>query len=131
MILTNSLQYYPQMDEEEDEEDEDEEEEEEDSEEDGEDGEDGEEDEEDEDEEDEEDEDEEEEDEVNNEGNPPPRKANLSVASKSMLGEIDRKLEKLEKADRKVANSVAKANEKNAAKNKGAEVRYGKILNDT
>ena len=129
MILTNSLQYYPQMDEEEDEEDEDEEEEEEDSEEseeDGEDGEDGEEDEEDEDEEDEEDE--EEEDEVNNEGNPPPRKANLSVASKSMLGEIDRKLEK---ADRKVANSVAKANEKNAAKNKGAEVRYGKILNDT
>ena len=131
MILTNSLQYYPQMDEEEDEEDEDEEEEEEDSEEseeDGEDGEDGEEDEEDEDKEDEEDEDEEEEDEVNNEGNPPPRKANLSVASKSMLGEIDRKLEK---ADRKVANSVAKANEKNAAKNKGAEVRYGKILNDT
>ena len=129
MILTNSLQYYPQMDEEEDEEDEDEEEEEEDSEEseeDGEDGEDGEEDEEDEDEEDEEDE--EEEDEVNNEGNPPPRKANLSVASKSMLGEIDRKLEK---ADRKVANSIAKANEKNAAKNKGAEVRYGKILNDT
>ena len=45
-----------------------------------------------------------------------------------MLGEIDRKLEKL---DRKIANSVAKANEKNAAKNKGAEVRYGKILNDT
>ena len=130
MILTNSLQYYPQMDEEEDEEDEDEEEEEEDSEEseeDGEDGEDGEEDEEDEDEEDDED-DEEEEDEVNNEGNPPPRKANLSVASKSMLGEIDRKLEK---SDRKVANSVAKANERNAAKNKGAEVRYGKILNDT
>ena len=129
MILTNSLQYYPQMDEEEDEEDEDEEEEEEDSEEseeDGEDGEDGEED--DEDEEDKEDEDEEEEDEVNNEGNPPPRKANLSVASKSMLGDIDRKLDK---ADRKVANSVAKANEKNAAKNKGAEVRYGKILNDT
>ena len=81
-----------------------------------------------EDEEEEEDDDEEEEDEVNNEGNPPPRKANLSVASKSMLGEIDRKLEK---SDRKVANSVAKANERNAAKNKGAEVRYGKILNDT
>ena len=126
MILTNSLQYYPQMDEEEDEEDEEEEEEEEEIEESEEDGEDGEGDKEDEDED--EDEDEEEEDEVNNEGNPPPRKANLSVASKSMLGEIDRKLEK---ADRKVANSVAKANEKNAAKNKGAEVRYGKILNDT
>ena len=128
MILTNSLQYYPQMDEEEDEEDEEEEEEEEEIEESEEDGEDGEDGEEDEDEEDEEDEDEEEEDEVNNEGNPPLRKANLSVASKSMLGEIDRKLDK---ADRKVANSVAKANEKNAAKNKGAEVRYGKILNDT
>ena len=128
MILTNSLQYYPQMDEEEDEEDEDEEEEEEDSEESEEDGEDGEDGEEDEEDEDEEQLHEEEEDEVNNEGNPPPRKANLSVASKSMLGEIDRKLEK---ADRKVANSVAKANEKNAAKNKGAEVRYGKILNDT
>ena len=129
MILTNSLQYYPQMDEEEeDEEDEDEEEEEEDSEESEEDSDDGDDSEEDEDEEAEEDEEEEEEDEVNNEGNPPPRKANLSVASKSMLGEIDRKLDK---ADRKVANSVAKANEKNAAKNKGAEVRYGKILNDT
>ena len=128
MILTNSLQYYPQMDEEEDEEDEDEEEEEEDSEESEEDSDDGDDGEEDEDEEAEEDEDEEEEDEVNNEGNPPPRKANLSVASKSMLGEIDRKLEK---SDRKVANSVAKANERNAAKNKGAEVRYGKILNDT
>ena len=128
MILTNSLQYYPQMDEEEDEEDEDEEEEEEDSEESEEDSDDGDDSEEDEDEEAEEDEEEEEEDEVNNEGNPPPRKANLSVASKSMLGEIDRKLEK---ADRKVANSVAKANERNAAKNKGAEVRYGKILNDT
>ena len=128
MILTNSLQYYPQMDEEEDEEDEDEEEEEEDSEESEEDSDDGDDGEEDEDEEAEEDEEEEEEDEVNNEGNPPPRKANLSVASKSMLGEIDRKLEK---SDRKVANSVAKANEKNAAKNKGAEVRYGKILNDT
>ena len=127
MILTNSLQYYPQMDEEEDEEDEDEEEEEEDSEESEEDD-DGDDGEEDEDEEAEEDEEEEEEDEVNNEGNPPPRKANLSVASKSMLGEIDRKLEK---SDRKVANSVAKANERNAAKNKGAEVRYGKILNDT
>ena len=130
MILTNSLQYYPQMDEE-DEEDEDEEEEEEDSEEseeDGEDGEDGEEDEEDEDKEDEEDEDEEEEDEVNNEGNPPPRKANLSVASKSMLGEIDRQLDR---KNRKIANSVAKANEMNAARNKGAEVRYGKIWNDT
>ena len=128
MILTNSLQYYPQMDEEEDEEDEDEEEEEEDSEESEEDSDDGDDGEEDEDEEAEEDEEEEEEDEVNNEGNPPPRKANLSVASKSMLGEIDRKLEK---SDRKVANSVAKANERNAAKNKGAEVRYGKILNDT
>ena len=128
MILTNSLQYYPQMDEEEDEEDEDEEEEEEDSEESEEDSDDGDDSEEDEDEEAEEDEEEEEEDEVNNEGNPPPRKANLSVASKSMLGEIDRKLEK---SDRKVANSVAKANERNAAKNKGAEVRYGKILNDT
>ena len=128
MILTNSLQYYPQMDEEEDEEDEDEEEEEEDSEESEEDGEDGEDGEEDEEDEDEEQLHEEEEDEVNNEGNPPPRKANLSVASKSMLGEIDRKLEK---SDRKVANSVAKANERNAAKNKGAEVRYGKILNDT
>ena len=125
MILTNSLQYYPQMEEEEEVEDEEEEEEEEDSEESEEDGE---EDEEDEDKEDEEDEDEEEEDEVNNEGNPPPRKANLSVASKSMLGEIDRKLER---NNRKIANSVAKANEKNAAKNKGAEVRYGKILNDT
>ena len=128
MILTNSLQYYPQMDEEEDEEDEDEEEEEEDSEESEEDGEDGEDGEEDEEDEDEEQLHEEEEDEVNNEGNPPPRKANLSVASKSMLGEIDSKLEKY---NRKVANSVAKANEKNAAKNKGAEVRYGKILNDT
>ena len=128
MILTNSLQYYPQMDEEEDEEDEDEEEEEEDSEESEEDSDDGDDGEEDEDEEAEEDEEEEEEDEVNNEGNPPPRKANLSVASKSMLSEIDRKLEK---SDRKVANSVAKANERNAAKNKGAEVRYGKILNDT
>ena len=109
MILTNSLQYYPQMDEEEDEEDEEEEEEEEEIEESEEDGEDGEGDEEDEGED--EDEDEEEEDEVNNEGNPPPRKANLSVASKSMLGEIDRKLDK---SDRKVANSVAKLNAKNA-----------------
>ena len=84
-----------------------------------------------EDEPDEEDADEEEEDVVNNddnEGNPPPRRAKLSVAPPSMLGDIDRKLDK---ADRKVANSVAKANEKNAAKNKGAEVRYGKILNDT